>query len=280
VTSRTGAPSTVSLAQLRHDALSLRHPLTRALLVLTFTTGLVDATTYLGLGHVFAANMTGNIILLGFGIAGAGGLPVLAPLVSLAGFLTGAGLGGLLDAWLAHRSDHGFPIAVAIEAAVMAAATVIAAAVHLRSGHASGDLVIALLAVGMGLRNATVRALGVPDLTTTVLTMTLTGLAAASPWGGGDGSGSIRRLSAVLAMLAGAIAGAMLVKTSIALVLGVGAVLTVGTLGGYRVLSAPADSSGPPGSGGDSGSTGESGSAGESGSDGAPESDDAHGSGR
>ena len=247
--------------------MSLRHPLTRALLVLTFTTGLVDATTYLGLGHVFAANMTGNIILLGFGIAGAGGLPVLAPLVSLAAFLAGAGLGGLLDARRAHRSDHGFPVALAVESAVMAAATVIAAAVHLRSGHASGDLVIALLAVGMGLRNATVRALGVPDLTTTVLTMTLTGLAAASPWGAGDGSGSIRRVSAVLAMLTGAIAGALLLKTSIALVLAVAAVLTVGTLGGYRVLSAAADSSGSPGSGG------------KPGSDGAPESDDPQGSG-
>jgi len=43
----------------------------------------VDAASYLRLGHVFAANMTGNVVLLGFGIAGAGGLPVVAPVVSL-----------------------------------------------------------------------------------------------------------------------------------------------------------------------------------------------------
>ena len=247
MTPRDGNRPPVSLAQLRHDAASLRHALTRALLVLTFTTGLVDATTYLGLGHVFAANMTGNIILLGFGIAGAGGLPVVSPIVSLAGFLVGAGLGGRLDRRLANRSDRGFRVVLALETAVMAAAAVIVAAAQPRAGHASGDLVIALLALGMGLRNATARALGVPDMTTTVLTMTLTGLAASSSWAGGDGSGSVRRVATVLAMLVGALAGALLLKTSITLVLAVAAALTVGTLGGYRVLSAragPASASG------------------------------------
>jgi len=72
---------------LRRAARSIQHPLARALLVLTFTTGVVDAVSYLGLGHVFTANMTGNIVFLGFGIAGRGGLPVVAPLVSLGSFL-------------------------------------------------------------------------------------------------------------------------------------------------------------------------------------------------
>ena len=75
---------------------SVRHPLVRVLLVLTFTTGLVDAVSYLGLGRVFTANMTGNVVLLGFGIAGSRGLPVLAPLISLGAFLVGAGAGGVL----------------------------------------------------------------------------------------------------------------------------------------------------------------------------------------
>src|SRR4030081_1441319 len=77
-------------------ARSIQHPLARALLVLTFTTGLVDAVSYLGLGRVFTANMTGNVVFLGFGIAGSGGLPVVAPLVSLGAFLLGAGGGGVL----------------------------------------------------------------------------------------------------------------------------------------------------------------------------------------
>src|SRR6201997_1557770 len=83
-----------SLAQ--RAARTIRHPLTRTLLAQTFSTGLVDAVSYLGIGHVFSANMTGNIVLLGFGIAGSGDLPVVAPLVSLAAFLLGAGSGGVL----------------------------------------------------------------------------------------------------------------------------------------------------------------------------------------
>ena len=77
-------------------AANLRHPLSLTLLVLTFSTGTVDAVSYLGLGHVFTANMTGNVVLLGFGIAGAGGLPIVAPIVSMAAFAVGSGFGGAL----------------------------------------------------------------------------------------------------------------------------------------------------------------------------------------
>src|SRR5437763_14991880 len=81
---------------LRRGVASVRHPLSRALLALTFTTGLVDAVSYLALGRVFTANMTGNIVLLGFGIAGSGGLRVLDPVSSLTEFLVGAAVGGVI----------------------------------------------------------------------------------------------------------------------------------------------------------------------------------------
>src|SRR6266576_5917342 len=90
------AAAEVDREWLKSAAASLRHPLPRALLVLTLTTGLVDAVSYLGLGRVFTANMTGNIVLLGFGVAGSGGLPVVAPIVSLGFFLLGAGGGRVL----------------------------------------------------------------------------------------------------------------------------------------------------------------------------------------
>jgi uncharacterized membrane protein YoaK (UPF0700 family) len=210
-------------------AVSLRHPLVRALLVLTFTTGLVDAVSYLGLGHVFTANMTGNIVLLGFGIAGSGGLPVIAPLVSLGAFLVGAGGGGILAARMAERHPNHVARALAIEVSLIGVAVVLAAAIDLRPNRGSGDLVIALLALAMGVRNATVRHLGVPDLTTTVLTMTLTGLAADSPLAGGSGRGSVRRIAAVFAMLTGALAGALLLKTSLVLPLLAAAALALVT---------------------------------------------------
>ena len=71
---------------------------------------------------------------------------------------------------------------------------------------------IALTAAAMGFRNATVRQLKVADLTTTVLTLTVTGLAADSPAAsGGDNPNLGRRIGAILAILIGALAGALLV---------------------------------------------------------------------
>ena len=214
---------------LKSAAASLRHPLTRALLVLTLTTGLVDAVSYLGLGRVFTANMTGNVVLLGFGIAGSGGLPVVAPIVSLAAFLVGAGAGGVLAKRMGERHPQHVARALGFEVVLIGAAAIVAAAVDVRPGAFSGDVVIALLALAMGVRNATVRVIGVPDLTTTVLTMTLTGLAADSTLAGGSGKGSARRTAAVLAMLAGAVAGALLLKTSIVLPLAAAAGLALAT---------------------------------------------------
>jgi uncharacterized membrane protein YoaK (UPF0700 family) len=63
-------------------------------LILTVVTGLVDATSYLKLGHVFVANMTGNVVFLGFGFAGAGGISVWASLTALGSFLVGSADGG------------------------------------------------------------------------------------------------------------------------------------------------------------------------------------------
>jgi uncharacterized membrane protein YoaK (UPF0700 family) len=208
-------------------AASLRHPLTRALLALTFTTGLVDGVSYLGLGHVFAANMTGNVVLLGFGIAGGYGLPVLSPIVATAAFLLGAGAGGILTRRTVDRSDRLAALALSGEVGLLVLTAVIAALTHARAGTAAGDVVIALLACAMGARNATVRKLAVPDLTTTVLTMTLTGLAADSHLAGGDGAGTARRVAAVLAMLVGALAGALLLKVSLSIPLFAAAGLTL-----------------------------------------------------
>src|SRR3954451_6824617 len=210
-------PAKFDREALARAARSIQHPLARALLVLTFTTGIVDAVSYLGLGRVFTANMTGNIVFLGFGIAGSGGLPVLAPLVSLGSFLLGAGAGGVLAKRVGDRHPRHIAGALAIEVSLIGAAVVVAVAVDVRPDAFSGDAIIALLAFAMGVRNATIRRVGVPDLTTTVLTMTLTGLAADSPPAGGSGKGSAHRVAAVLAMLIGALAGALLLKTSLVL---------------------------------------------------------------
>lgn len=203
---------------------SLRHPLTRGLLALTFTTGIVDAVSYLGLGRVFTANMTGNVVLLGFGIVGGYGLPVLAPFVSLLAFVIGSGVGGALGRRLGNHTRH-ISAALVIEVGLIVLCAVLTATVTLHRNAFSGDAVIALLAFAMGVRAATVRRLAVPDLTTTVLTMTLTGLAADSRLAGGDGAGTARRVVAVMAMFAGACAGAGAVKVSLTLALAIAGLL-------------------------------------------------------
>jgi uncharacterized membrane protein YoaK (UPF0700 family) len=208
-------------------AASVRHPLTLTLLTLTFTTGLIDATSYLGLGHVFTANMTGNVVLLGFGIAGTPGLPVVSPIVSLVAFLAGAGAGGFLASKIADRHARHVGSALGIEVVLITIAAVLAAVAHVRANTLSGDVIVALLAFAMGVRNATVRRIAVPDLTTTVLTLTLTGLAADSRLAGGSGTGTTRRVSAFAAMLTGAVAGALLRKTSLALPLAAAAALAL-----------------------------------------------------
>jgi len=214
-------------------AASIRHPLSLTLLALTFSTGTVDAVSYLGLGHVFTANMTGNVVLLGFGIAKAGGLPIVAPIVSLAAFMVGSGAGGAVARRLAHRHPTHLGYALGLETALLACAAILAAAANPHPSTFAGDATIALMAAAMGIRNATVRRLAVPDLTTTVLTMTITALAAESTVAGGSGKGSVRRTSAIVAMLAGAVAGAVMLRTGPTLPLAFAAALALATCVGY-----------------------------------------------
>ncbi len=209
------------------------------LLALTLTTGLIDAASYLGLGHVFTANMTGNVVLLGFGLAHAGGLPVLAPTISLAAFLLGAAGGGRLAANLPRRHARLLLVGLGTEIALLAAASVVALAADVRVGSSAAYAIVALVALAMGVRNAIVRKLAVADMTTTVLTMTLTGLLSDYAGGERDRRKPARRVAAVLAMLVGALLGGLLQKQSIAAALIVATAVALCCALGYR-LSASA----------------------------------------
>jgi uncharacterized membrane protein YoaK (UPF0700 family) len=199
------------------------------LLVLTFTTGLIDAVSYLGLGRVFTANMTGNVVLLGFGVAGSGGLPVVAPISSLAAFVLGSVLGGVLVKRLDRRHPMLVARTLAIEVTLLTVAAILAAATDLKPGDAAAYTIVVLLAFAMGVRSAAVRRIGVPDLSTVVLTMTLMSLASGSPLAGRSGRGSLRRMGAVLAMFAGALVGALLLKTELFIPLTLAAGLALAT---------------------------------------------------
>jgi uncharacterized membrane protein YoaK (UPF0700 family) len=175
------------------------------LVILTVVTGTVDAVSILRLGRVFVANMTGNVVFLGFAVSGAPGFSVSASLVAVGAFLAGAAIGGRVFSLPAHQRLTRVATA---EALLCAAATVVAIAAH---GTAARYTMSVLLALAMGAQNATVRKLAVADMTTTVLTLTLTGLAADRPDFSAPASHSRRRVASVAAMLAGAVAGAVIV---------------------------------------------------------------------
>ncbi|MYR89514.1 DUF1275 domain-containing protein [Streptomyces sp. SID685] len=180
------------------------------LITLTVVSGLIDAVSYLGLGRVFTANMTGNVVVLGFAAAGAPGFSVPRTATSLCYFLLGAVAGGRVATRFGGGSRRRWArLTLAAEAVLVGLSAAAAFGWPDRTGTVYA--LIALTAFAMGVRNATVRKLGVPDLTTTVLTMTLTGLAADSRLGNGTGHRSPRRTASVVAMLGGAFLGAWLV---------------------------------------------------------------------
>ncbi len=187
------------------------------LLGMTASTGIVDAVSVLALGHVFTANMTGNVVFLGFALAGAPDFSLLRSFLALIFFVLGATAGGRLATSMNTRPLHSWiSCAFCIDGLLLLAAAVASLAPVNQGGENAIPLlgVIGLTALAMGIRNATVRKLGMPDLTTTVLTMTITGLAADSSLAGGTNPRWQRRVAAVLTMFAGAAAGVLILKRS------------------------------------------------------------------
>lgn len=201
--------------------------LTRTLLALTFVTGIIDAVAFLGLGQVFAAMQTGNVIFLGFGVAGAGDAALAAPLIALAAFVAGGAGAALVARRGASGARHALSVALAVEVLLLAAAAVVAAAVDVEADGASAYALIALLALAMGMRNTVVRGVAGPNLATTVLNLTVTALASPTPLAVASGSDLTQRAAAFAAILAGAATGALLLKTSLTLPIAAAAAITL-----------------------------------------------------
>jgi uncharacterized membrane protein YoaK (UPF0700 family) len=211
-------------------------PLPLLLVCLTVVTGLVDAFSYLRLGHVFVANMTGNVVFLGFALAGVGEISIVASLLAIVTFALGAALGGRWAAGRALHRGHLLAAATAVQAGAVLVASVIASTAGVE-GPTVRLTLTGLLALAMGGQNAVVRRLAVPDLTTTVLTLTVTGLVADTTAPSVRG----RRLISVLAMLAGALTGGVLLRwVALAAPLWLALVLLVAcAAGAYAAASRP-----------------------------------------
>jgi len=183
--------------------------------VLTFTAGLINAVTVLGLGDIFASLMTGNVVFIGLALGGAEDFSAWRSGLAIIAFLAGAAVGGRIAARFKTKPLRAWLLPVAaFEATLLTGAAAVA---HLYIGRSTEEtmapavlIAIALTSLAMGVRNSTITELDLPDLKTTVLTLTLSGLAADSKLGGGKDQHVTRRLMSVLLIIGGAAVGAFL----------------------------------------------------------------------
>ena len=213
------------------------------LLGMTAVTGLVDAVSFLSLGSVFTANMTGNILILAFATARVSGLSVARTSTALIAFVMGAILGGRITA----RANDDSRIRLAAQAFLLEVVFLFAASLcsigyrrDLMEYSFQSFVLIAFTGLAMGTRNAAVRKLAIPDLTTTVLTLTLTGIAADSSLANGGNPRLARRVGSVLAIFFGAAFGAVIIHYSISAALWLGtAISALCSAALFRTLRTP-----------------------------------------
>jgi uncharacterized membrane protein YoaK (UPF0700 family) len=197
------------------------------MLALTFSTGVVDAVGYLGLDRVFTGNMTGNVVILGMALAGADGLPIVGPIIALLSFMLGAVIAGRVlrpvkDGWTARST--GLLTTVAVIMVALAVTLIIYGATPPQPQE---YIVTMFLAIGMGMQAGTARHLGVKDVTTVVVTSTITGFAADSRLAGGKGQPWFRRGAAILLIAVGAGVGALLLRLGLGWGVSLTALITV-----------------------------------------------------
>lgn len=196
-----------------------------SLLLLTFATGLVDAVSVLVLGHVFVANMTGNVIFLGFWFVPHSGVDMTAAVVAFASFVAGTVLGGRLARHLDDHVRRWLTTALSVEVAVLVVLSILAGTGVLDYQDNTKLWLIAGLAITFGSQNATARQFGIQELSTTVLTSTIVGIGFDSRLAGGTGHREKLRYSVVATMCAGAVVGATMTRFTVAPVIALAALV-------------------------------------------------------
>jgi uncharacterized membrane protein YoaK (UPF0700 family) len=227
---------------LRDALIDDRHgPLPALLLALTVLAGVVDAVSIAGLDHVFVAAQTGNLVLIGLGIAGLGGFSVAASAISLLSFLAGALAGTRICRRSGDHRGRALRNVTVFKAVLAVPATLVALLAGDTFDYGVRIVLTILLAISMGGQLALIRYLKVPDLMTTVMTLTMTGAITDHVSGLRDPV-LIRRGLALAAFAAGVIAGGLLtrfVSVGAALALGLAIIMAAG-LASQRVSRSPA----------------------------------------
>lgn len=197
------------------------------LLLLTFSTGLLDAVSYIALDRVFTGNMTGNVLFIGFALTGLDGIPLLNNVVALGGFVLGSIISGRI---VPRRKALALPmpaLATLLGCIVLIAATAVIWAIAGQPSMPTMIVMTGILAAAMGAQVSAVKPLGNADITTIVVTNTLANLARDGRIAGGRGQAWIQRAGAVLCMGAGAAAGALLLQLGGPVAIAVAALIVV-----------------------------------------------------
>jgi uncharacterized membrane protein YoaK (UPF0700 family) len=212
------------------------------LLALTFAAGVVDAVSYLGLGKIFTANMTGNLVFLALAVGQRNLLTALYSVGALIGFCCGALAAGRVLGYV--RQPGAWPRRVTfVIAAELACMTAFAVGWVSLGGIPTGSwlyVLIGLSSFGMGMQNAAARYLAVPGLTTTVFTMALTGFMVDLSALRLRGPTQRRAVLAVVALFCGAAIGAALLMVDrvtppvLTIITLLGVVVTASVTFGFR----------------------------------------------
>jgi uncharacterized membrane protein YoaK (UPF0700 family) len=201
------------------------------MLVMTVLSGMLDAISILSLGHVFVANMTGNLAFSGFALTGAPGFSLTATLSALAAFCVGVVLWRLVPFSRAEARLVLVRNAFVFETVLFVAAAITYFAVGEHPGDTARPIIAAICAIAMGIQNSLVGRLQVVELTTTVMTKALAGVLI--NWGTpGNGPAVVRQAMSVVALVIGAMIGALLVLrvhpgAAVSCVAAIAAVITV-----------------------------------------------------
>lgn len=184
---------------------------TTGLYIVTATCGIIDAVCFMALGGVFAEMMTGNLLLMALSIGTGNAMGDIARyLPAMLAFMVGALLGGRLLRGPQRLRE--WRVGFAVEWAIVVAATIVAWLARPDAVNLSGHVIVVMLALAMGIQNAMVRAHGVPDLATNVMTVTFTAIIADSRAAGGDDRNWRRRGLSVGLFVGGAALGAFLLR--------------------------------------------------------------------
>ncbi|OBF67256.1 hypothetical protein A5753_05035 [Mycobacterium sp. 852002-51971_SCH5477799-a] len=206
-----------------------------ALLLLTFATGLADSISILALGHVFVANMTGNVIFLGFWLAPSTTIDLTAVVVALPTFMCTTIISGRLARHFGSRTRAWISTVLATEIVLLVALAILAGTGVLRYQGNSKLFMIGILAVTFGLQHSSARQFGIQELSTTVLTSTIVSLGLDSRLAGGTGERHRLRIGVVVTMGAGAFFGATMSRYVIAPVFVVAAAVIAASLLIFRL---------------------------------------------